>query len=283
VRARFKKFTKDLLRASIGRLGDALYPPPIKLVIFSRGRTGSNLLGWLLKSHPGICHHGEICGESYLQHSFFRNEINRVGVVPYFEWATRRMFAERVVGVKFLYHQLEPEHAARWNVPALPALLPHFQKRTDFRIIHLKRRNRLATLVSWKLARQTDRWTQLGSGRLSRSLRSGDSLYGELTINLSHEECQSEFDRIDTWERFYDAAFAKHRYIDMYYEDLAADRRGEMRRALELLGLEDRELHAPLSQQNTRGLEDVVENFAELRERFAHTPYGAFFTSDRCA
>jgi LPS sulfotransferase NodH len=281
VKARLKKLTKDLIRGSTGRLGEALCSPSTKLVIFSRGRTGSNLLVWLLKSHPHIRSHGEIFGEYYLQHGFIRNEINRIGAVPYFEWATRRMFTERVVGVKFLYYQLESEYARRWNVSDIPSLLPVLEERRDLRIIHLKRRNRLATLVSWKLAGHTQRWARLDAGRLSQSGQSRDSMYGEITINLSYDECQKEFARVEKWERFYDTTFAKHPYLEMYYEDLVADRRGETARALELLGLDDCELESPLRKQNKRTLEDVVENFAELRRRFANTPYADFFTIDR--
>ena len=187
------------------------------------------------------------------------------------------MLFERVVGVKFLYYQLEPEYAARWSVPALPSLLPVLQERTDLRIIHLKRRNRLATLVSWKLARQTDLWSQLG-GRQSQSVRSRNSMYGEITFHLSYDECRDEFARIGKWEQFYDAAFTEHPFLEMYYEDLVADGRAETTRVLEFLGLESRELRSPLRRQNTRALEEVVENFAELQRRFADTPYADFFT-----
>jgi LPS sulfotransferase NodH len=278
VLARAKKLTKDVLRASTGRLGEALCSPSTKLVIFSRGRTGSNFLGWLLRSHPQIRHHGEILGEDYLRHRHFRNQINRIGVVPYFEWATRRMFTERVVGVKFLYWQLEPDHARRWNVPEIPSLLPVLEQRRDLRIIHLKRRNRLATLVSWKLAQRTDRWAQLSRGGESQPVRPRDSVYGDVTVNLSYDECQAEFAQVEKWEQLYDATFAEHPFLEMYYEDLVADRRGETTRALEFLGLEGRELKSRLRRQNTRALEDVVENFAELQRRFANTPYAEFFT-----
>jgi hypothetical protein len=50
-----------------------------------------------------------------------------------------------------------------------------------------------------------------------------------------------------------------------------------MARALELLDLEERELQSPLQRQNTRALENVVENFSELQRRFAGTPYADFF------
>ena len=185
VQSRAKKLAKDLLRASTGRLGEALCPPSTKLVIFSRGRTGSNLLVWLLKSHPQIRHHGEVLGETFLRHDFYRNEINRIGVVPYFERVTRRFFTERVVGVKFLYYQLEPEYARRWNVPDIPNLLPVLEARKDLRIIHLKRRNRLATLVSWKLAQHTDRWEAFRAGGRSRSVQSP-----ELVVRRDHAQPQ---------------------------------------------------------------------------------------------
>jgi LPS sulfotransferase NodH len=258
-------------------LGEALCSPSTKLVIFGRGRTGSNFLGWLLRSHPRISHHGEIFGEYYLRHDFFRAEIRKMGAVPYFERSTRRMFNERVVGLKFLYWQLEPEYARHWDLPDLPSVFPVLAARKDLRIIHLKRRNRLATLVSWKLAQRTDRWAQLIRGGQSQSARPRDSVYGDATINLSYDECQAEFAQVEQWERLYDTTFAQHPYLEMYYEDLVADRRGEMTRVLEFLGLEDRDLQSRLRRQNTRALEDVVENFAELQRRFADTPYADFF------
>ena len=209
---RAKKLAKDLLRASTGRLGEALCPPSTKLVIFSLGRTGSNLLVWLLKSHPQIRHQGEVvqssCGTTATE-----TRSNRIGVVPYFERVTRRFFTERVVGVKLLYYQLEPEYARRWNVPDIPNLLPVLEARKDLRIIHLKRRNRLATLVSWKLAQHTDRWEAFRAGRQSRSVQLRDSMYGEITFNLSYDECRDEFARIGEWERFYDTAFADYFFL----------------------------------------------------------------------
>jgi hypothetical protein len=79
VQPRAKKLAKDLLRASTGRLGEALCPPSTKLVFFSRGRTGSNLLVWLLKSHPQIRHQGEVLGETFLRHDFYGTRSTELG------------------------------------------------------------------------------------------------------------------------------------------------------------------------------------------------------------
>jgi LPS sulfotransferase NodH len=148
------------------------------------------------------------------------------------------------------------------------------RERKDLRIIHLKRRNLLATLVSWKLAHQTQRWQRRDHGRLAHD----DSVYRDITIKLTYEECREEFAQTERWQQFYDAAFGQHRFLEMHYEDLVADRRREMRRVLEFLKLENRELQSPLRKQNPRTLEEVVENFAELRRRFANTRYADFFT-----
>jgi LPS sulfotransferase NodH len=275
VNAHLTKLTKDLLKASTGRLCDVVRPAPTTLVIFSRGRTGSNFLVSLLASHPQICQHGEIVGESYLQHEFIRDEINRIGVVPYLEHARRRLLAERVVAVKFLYYQLETEYAQRWHVPELPALLPVLQAKKELRIVHLKRRNHLATLISWKLARQTQRWRQPGASRPPDAASKDD----HPTINLSYDECQHEFEQTERWQTFYDNAFAAHPFVEIYYEDLVAHREREMARVLDLVGLESRELRSPLRKQNTHDLADIIENYGELRQRFAGTPYAAFFTN----
>jgi LPS sulfotransferase NodH len=275
VKDRVKKLAKDLLRASTGRLGDAFCSPSTKLVIFSRGRTGSHLLVSLLASHPKVRQHAEIFGEYYLKFDFIRNEINKMGAVSYFDHTTRRIFTEQVVAVKFLYYQLEPEYAHRWNVPDMPSLLPVLKERKDLRIVHLKRRNRLATLISWKLAHQTRRWKHPGHDRSSK----GHSAEPKTTVNLSYDECEQEFAQTERWQQSYDAAFAGHPFVDMYYEDLVMDRRAEMARVLQLLDLEDCELQTPLRKQNTRTIEDTLENFPELRQRFADTPYADFFAT----
>jgi hypothetical protein len=163
-----------------------------------------------------------------LRHGFVRNELNRIGPLPYFEWATRRILTERVVGLKFLYYQLELEYARNCNVPDIPSLLPGLEQRRDLRINHLKRRNRLPTFVSWKLAQHTDRRAQLGRGLWSPSVRSRDSTYGDITINLSSDECRDEFAQTEQWQSYYDAAFSEHPFVEMHYED---SRGGQARRA----------------------------------------------------
>ena len=259
--ARAKKLTKDLLRASTGRLGDTFCSPSTKLVIFSRGRTGSTCLS---RCSDRIHRSGTITRSSestYLQQDFIRNEVNKLGAVAYFERVLQRMFIERVVGVKFLYFHLEPEWARQWNVPDVPTLLPVLRERRDLRIIHLKRRNHLATLVSWKVAHCTQRWQRHEHGRLAHR----DSLYRNITVKLTYEECREEFAKTEQWQQFYDQAFTSHPFLEMYYEDLVAYRRREMTRTLEFLDLKDRDLQSSLGHgRPTEHVEGCSRILSEL-------------------
>jgi LPS sulfotransferase NodH len=261
--SRVRKIAKDILKLTIGRAASAWLPPPSKLVIFTRGRTGSNLLGSLLKSHPRIRHHGEIFGEYFMRNVLIRAEINRIGPVNYFENETRRMLGEAVVSVKFLYYQLEPYYAERWQLHNVSDILPVLRSRTELKIIHLKRRDRLATLLSRKLAERSGNYV-------------GGS-YEEGKITLSFQECIDEFSSIERWENFYDSAFVSHDLIEMYYEDLVRNPKKEMGRVFELLDLDATELGSRMHKQNTRSSADLIQNYPELKQRFAGTPYGCLF------
>ena len=125
------------------------------------------------------------------------------------------------------------------------------------------------------MAHCTQRWQRHEHGRLAHR----NSLYRNITVRLTYEECREEFAKTEQWQQFYDQAFTSHPFLEMYYEDLVAYRRREMTRTLEFLDLKDRDLQSPLVKQNPRTLEEIVENFSELRRRFANTPYAEFFNS----
>jgi Sulfotransferase family len=263
VHSDLKKVAKDVLRSTVGRATSAWLPPPGKLVIFSRGRTGSNLLGSLLKSHPDVRHHGEIFGEYYIQNTLIKRQINKIGPVNYFDNISRRMLTEKVVGVKFLYYQLEPAYAGRWGVENLPEMLPALQARTDIKFVHLKRRNKLATLISRKLAARSGKYV-------------GGS-YGDGRLILTSQECLAEFQAIERWEDLYDSEFASHDVIEMYYEDLVKSVEREMGRVCAPFDLEAAHLGSRMHKQNTRSPIDLIENWDELERSFAATPYAWFF------
>ena len=105
-----------------------------------------------------------------------------------------------------------------------------------------------------------------------------NSVDADITIDLSYDGCREEFTQTEERQQFYDTAFAEHPFVEMYYEDLVADRRGEMARVLKLLNLESYELQSPLGKQSTRTLKDILANFVELRQRLAGTPYADFCT-----
>ncbi|MGF1477666.1 MAG: sulfotransferase [Geminicoccaceae bacterium] len=268
-RIRAKKIKEQVLTAAAGRITQTLLPDPTRFVTFTRGRTGSNLLASLLASHPQVRQHRELFGEFALSHGFILDEIRSLGPQRYFRRSTQRMLLERAVGVKFLYHHLSRAYARRWDVPDLPSLLSAIKEDRSIRIIHLKRRNLLKTLVSWKMAAATGEWeSQTGPS-------SGNTK--PQTITLTGEECLAEFRRTERLERHFDKIFVNHPFAEVAYEDLIENKTGESARVLDFLSLQHVDLQTPLKKQNTRSLHDTISNFRQLRDTFAGSPYASFF------
>jgi len=193
------------------------------------------------------------------------------------------------VGFKFLYGQT-------WDYPGL---VDHLRGDTDLYVLHLQRRNVLRTLTSLKLAKQTDIWFEdrqappkLTRTNLMRAVRSPPAVVraarrwvqrrnlpmqspARVTISVDElfESLVAMRMRIDN----YDASFAEHPKMPVYYEDLVERREETLAAAQEFLGVEPRELTTTLQRQNPEPLRDLIENYDELRAAFAGTPEAALF------
>ena len=104
--------------------------------------------------------HGEIFGEFQLKSSHVCRRINRVGVTAYLDQRLERMAFELATGVKILYGNLEPNYGRERGIPGTEALPRHIANDPSLRIIHLVREDKLATLISAKLARKTQQWQE---------------------------------------------------------------------------------------------------------------------------
>ena len=124
---------KDLLHASIGAAASLILPPVKKFVILSSGRSGSNLLSSLMKSHPKVTQHGEVFGEFQLESQLVRRRINQAGACRYLDRRLGRMTTEEAAGVKILYGNLEARYGEVRGIPGNDALLGHLQTSPDIR------------------------------------------------------------------------------------------------------------------------------------------------------
>lgn len=259
---------QSLLHCSVDRGLQAGGQDYQRFIILGRSRTGSTLLLKSLKEHRQLLCFGEI----------FRNDT--LNWQPQFGWASdqqigayladpEHFLAERVfrkhpasiraVGFKlFYYHAQTAQLRSVWE---------YLQQDRTLKVIHVKRRNILATHLSRALAGETDRW------RAS----SNKGMDAKGAIELTYEECLEAFEQTRAWEEQCDVHFAAQARLDVLYEDLAHNFAGTMVRVQEFLGLEVSQLTPALSKQAQRPLSMCIANFAELKEQFAATRWAEFF------
>ncbi|WP_372574041.1 sulfotransferase [Ruegeria jejuensis] len=254
---------KDCLHASAGRVCDAFLPELKKYVVLSAGRSGSNLLVSFIKSIPKNIQHGEIIGEFQLQSMAVRQRINKTGPAAYLDRRLSRMTTETLTGAKLLYRHLEDDYGEKFGIPGTGGLLDHLLSRDDIRIVHLSRRDKLAVLISTRLAYETGEWV-------------GGS-YGDRTVHLPVDWVRDRFAWLEGWEDRIAASFPAQRVLQMTYEELVSDTGGEMQRLFRFLDVPAAPVHSSMSKQNKRPKPEVIENYAELKEAFSGTPHAPLF------
>jgi len=207
-------------------------------IVLGRSRVGSNMLIAFLNSHSHIRAEGEV----------FKKLVGRK-----YEDILARVFAKQPYYVKakgfklFYYHPLDERCEDFWN-----ALV----KMENLCVIHLKRRNIFRTLVSKKIADLEDIWTRKTSDGLdSRKNR---------TVSFTVQEVDDDIRRTRSWEKEASENFRNHPLLDVYYEDLVANRI-EFKRVTEFLGVRYGRPHTRLIKQNPGKLSDLVSNYDELK------------------
>jgi LPS sulfotransferase NodH len=243
-----------------------------RFIILGRSRTGSNFLRSLLGSHPGVIVYGEILkNDEAVQWGVDGMDGGGRSLKLLREDAPR--FLDEVVfhkqpveicavGFKLFYYHAQ-ENLAR---PAWDYLKAH----TEIRVLHIKRRNMLRTHLSKVRAEMTDHWTNV-KGEAEK----------EEAVTLPYEDLLADFERTSAWEHDYDAFFAAHPKIDVLYEDLAQDPPGQIDRIQKFLEIPARPLQPGTHKQSSLPLSQAIANFAELKARFAGTPWESFFEEDR--
>lgn len=257
---------KDFLHSTTGAAASLFLPPIKKFAILSSGRSGSNLLISLLKSHSRIVQHGEIFGEFQLESPLVRRRINQAGVCAYLDRRLSRLTTEQISGVKLLYNNIEPRYGEVRGIPGTGDLLKHLQDNSSIRIIQLQRQDKLALLISMRLANALQQWVS-GS-------------YGDKTVHMSVEWVHEQLTWLERWEARIVETFPEDRLCQMTYEALAAKTQDEMHRLFAFLGIEPAPVHTRMSKQNTRSKSEVIENYDELREAFHGTAYASLFCEE---
>ncbi len=239
-----------------------------KFIVLGRSRVGSNFLRGLLNAHPQIAAYGEIFRDikamdwdhlGYFQSTKMMDLIQSDPV----RFLETKLFGKyprsiAAVGFKiFYYHAQNGGEAPVWSF---------LRDKKDLRIIHLKRRNILETHLSRQKAAVTDSWVNTSRSKEAQP-----------AIQLDYEACRQDFNQTRAWEEEYDRLFADHAKIEVIYEELAGNYQAEMARIQEFLGVKLEAVAPTTFRQSSQPLAQAIANYAELKEKFAGTPWAEFF------
>jgi LPS sulfotransferase NodH len=240
-----------------------------RFIILGRSRTGSNLLRGLLSSHPSVTIFSEL----------FQNQDAISWGLPYYttppkiyqrflnepvrflkEQVYRKVpVATRAVGFKiFYYHAQTGPWKAVWD---------YLLENKDIRVLHIKRNNMLRTHLSKVRAEQSGQWADT-SGKAEK-LR---------PVCLDYDQLVDDFKKTSQMEQAGDELFKDHPKLEVVYEKLAGDYKGEFVKVQDFLSLENWPI-APQTYKQAResSLSSAIENYEELKHKFQGSPWESFF------
>ncbi len=239
-----------------------------RFVILGRSRSGSNFLRGLLNAHSQITAFGELFqneeGISWGLSGYestprleeqFRNEPVRFLESKIFCRVPKQI---RAVGFKIFYYHA---HSEKWQ-----PVWDYLAGQPRLKVIHIRRQNILETHLSRKRAVLTDSWVNTSGEREKNP-----------AVRLNYEECLADFEQTRGWEQEYERFFAGHDLLTLCYEELARDYAAEIGRVQRFLGVDAEPVAPQTFKQSAEPLSAAIVNYAELKERFAGTPWAAFF------
>lgn len=164
-------------------------------------------------------------------------------------------------GFKFFYN-----HA---DFPSGNTALDWIIDSPNLLIIHLKRHHLLKTLLSKRVANRDGTFHVLSEEEKKKMDHS--------PIDLKRHDCQLFMERTLMGERELDYKLRNHATLTIYYEDLEANAEAVMAGILAFLSLPPQQLESRMLKQNTGSLKDRIDNYDELKAKFANSPMGLFF------
>lgn len=222
-------------------------------IILSRSRTGSNLLNSSLGSHPKVHvkgeHFGHLGGDT-----IEKRHMQAFGKQP--SWIS-------AAGCKVFYYH------PHYGDPA--PLFAMLKRDPRLKVIHLKREDKLRSVLSWMIARENNTYTATAEATLIPAEKKRQ--------RVDPDELIDWIEKTMEWEEWGDNFFSDREILNITYEDLTADLPGEYTRVLRYLGLPDHSPRSPLRRQNPEPVDQLVSNWPELRARLIERGFERFLPS----
>lgn len=226
-------------------------PQTTAFVIICLPRTGSNLLGEMLDTHPEVLCHMEIFNpkSTYLS----RKPHLRIGTKEERDadpWTFLRRVYEVTDGRRVVGFKLMPDH----NNRVLLSLLLNRRVRK----IVLHRPNVLQTYVSNRIALETQQWQVRADASTQRPA---------IKVDIDVREFKRFARKVKLFDTIVRSieTLTGQRYFHVNYPQLADDRRIAVE-LMQFLGISPEvQLQKPIRKQNASGLQQKVGNYDQLK------------------
>lgn len=259
-----------------------------KYIILTTNRTGSNYLRSFLMTSPNIVCFGELFNQERVLFNYpgFPDErdknilaVRNFDSTKFAENFIYRNYHDNIkaVGFKMMYHN-QSEGNDVWN---------YLRELKGLKVIHLRRKNLLDSLISLKLAEKTNIWSVIDEDFARKAalndledaipvkmLTSNDE---NTTLEIDYNLCNNYFDSVTKYASHYSRYFSKTQVEEVFYEDLQSNPRGIIDRVFDFIEIERKECYSPMKKVNNRSASEVISNYNELKDKFKGTQWSHFF------
>lgn len=236
-----------------------------KIILLFEGRTGSSLFGGFMNQHPNICFLGEELADLkehgwQAQQSWMDEYFNPDSG---FTDVRRNKENLQILGFKIKLRDI-----------AAPPSFKEYILSNDIQIIHMYRKNMVKQTLS--SIRAMDLAKTRGVYNLNRS--QADEIPGKYKIPLRH------FNNVLLWImgcegrlREFIASLGDALSFRMSYEELVSDIQGVTSNVFRKLGVEPVEVEPVLLKITSDRMEEVIENFAEIKNFYSESVLAGHF------
>jgi hypothetical protein len=239
-----------------------------KFIILGTARTGSSLLWSYLNSHSNIICLRGVFGSSkkinfgkyyeYLPDECYSKDLISLrnnNPTLFLDKYVFKDYSKQYKAIGFKYFYNHNRHLKNRN-----ELVDYFKNNTNIKFIHIKRKNLLASLFSYKRALEQNKWIDTDIN---------------LNTKISIEESQDFFKKTIEQENYFDKIFAG-RTFEVIYEDFIRDGK-ILQNVQDFIGVEPKQLESEINKNKGGELSDMILNFNDLKEYYKSTEYELYF------
>ena len=141
------------------------------------------------------------------------------------------------------------------------ALIDYFILNTDIKFLHIKRKNILASLFSFKRALRQDQWITADI---------------EFKTEICITECERYFENTIKQQKRFDSLFGE-RIFQIIYEDFELRSQEILINLQKFIEVSPGRLETEMIQNKNKKLSETITNFVELKWHFEKSVYSDFF------